>query len=135
MNDSNSLELEPEVINQRDKKNSKTNENLSEKYNVDIYEDGTNKQISDNEQIKKTIYSNGDNYKLNTIQYLTEPYFKEVQEYPQDEGIDFQSLGNKIYLSVVFIQLVIIFYFIVMYIKKRRQKNENIHNKISKLGI
>lgn len=133
MNETNSLELEPEVINQRDS-SSNINENLSKKYNIDIYTDSSNKQIYDDDEIKKTIYSDDKEYKLNTVQYLVEPYFNEVQEYPQYVEVNMSDIGNKVLMFVVFIQLMIMFYFIVIYVKKRRQKNEKLHNQLYQMG-
>ncbi|MFV0288982.1 MAG: hypothetical protein ACK5HR_06005 [Mycoplasmatales bacterium] len=133
MNETNSLELEPEVINQRDS-SSNINENLSKKYNIDIYTDSSNKQIYDDDEIKKTIYSDDKEYKLNTVQYLVEPYFTEVQEYPQYVEVNMSDIGNKVLMFVVFIQLMIMFYFIVIYVKKRRQKNEKLHNQLYQMG-
>lgn len=134
MDSQSSLDMKPDVINQRESNGAASTENIAEKYNVQIYEDESIKQLNDNEQIAKRIYSNDDEYNLNTVEYLMEPYFTEVQKYPLDSGINSAELGNKIFLGVIFIQLLIIFYFTIMYIKKRRQKNENIHNMFSKVG-
>ncbi len=133
MDESNSLELEPEVINQRDSNNA-TNENLSKKYDVDIYKDSSNKKIYDTDKIKEALYSNNETYELNTVQYLIEPYFKEIQEYPQKIENNVEDVGNNVLMVVIFIQLLVIFYFIVLYVKKRRRKNENLYNKLYKMG-
>lgn len=133
MNEENSLELEPEVINQRDS-NSEANENITKKYDIDIYNDNSNKEIYNNKKIEETIYSNNKTYDLNTVQYLIDPYFKEIQEYPQNVDTKIEDIGNNVLMVVIFIQLLFIFYFIILYIKKRRRKNENLHNKLQRMG-
>ncbi len=133
MSEPNSLELEPEVINQRDA-NNKANENISEKYDVDIFTDDSTIKINDNDLIEKTIYSNNEIYELDTVQYLIEPYFNDIQEYPQNVDVSMEEIGNKVLMIVIFIQLLVIFYFIILFIKKRRRKNEDIHNKLQRMG-
>ncbi len=133
MSEPNSLELEPEVINQRDA-NNKANENISEKYDVDIFTDDSTIKINDNDLIEKTIYSNNEIYELDTVQYLIEPYFKDIQEYPQNVDVSMEEIGNKVLMIVIFIQLLVIFYFIILFIKRRRRKNEDIYNKLQRMG-
>lgn len=133
MDENSQLELEPEVITQREA-TTDANQSLSVEYGVQIYDDDSQKSIYDNEQIEKAIYADENSYELNTVEYLIEPYFAEVQEYPQNTGVSMESIADKLFMVVVFIQLIVIFYFVVMYVRKRRQKNENIHNKLRQVG-